>query len=207
MTAMWFHKRSWRALLIALLIALGLWATTMSRGSELFMTAAETEFMAEETEIEIIPFKKEGTLHLMCGDVGPFTPQVPTKVPLWLALTLKKRDRCHVRPPEWMTADSLQDVLNFEKAPENNQKLNTDLPHHYLEIASMIFERAPDNVAEESRVRTLIEDIENVRQAKIRKGMQELGKLAAETVPPGANLTGIAAMEINQIRGFMLTVS
>ena len=37
------------------------------------------------------------------GDFGPFLPQLATKVPLWLAVALKKRGKCTIRSPEWMS--------------------------------------------------------------------------------------------------------
>lgn len=37
------------------------------------------------------------------GDFGPFYPQIPVKVPLWLAAALKKRGKCTIRPPQWMS--------------------------------------------------------------------------------------------------------
>jgi hypothetical protein len=37
------------------------------------------------------------------GDFGPFRPQIPAKVPLWLAIALKKRGKCRIQPPNWMT--------------------------------------------------------------------------------------------------------
>ncbi|GMP29302.1 hypothetical protein CsSME_00004466 [Camellia sinensis var. sinensis] len=43
------------------------------------------------------------TLNLICGDFGPFHPQIATQVPLWLAVALKKRGKCTIRPPEWMS--------------------------------------------------------------------------------------------------------
>lgn len=37
------------------------------------------------------------------GDVGPFQPQRPVQVPLWLAITLKTRHKCTIRPPDWLS--------------------------------------------------------------------------------------------------------
>lgn len=37
------------------------------------------------------------------GDFGPFRPQIATQVPLWLAVALKKRGKCTIRAPEWMS--------------------------------------------------------------------------------------------------------
>jgi hypothetical protein len=42
------------------------------------------------------------------GTYGPFTPNMPVDVPLWLALALQRRRKCRILPPEWMNADVLQ---------------------------------------------------------------------------------------------------
>lgn len=36
------------------------------------------------------------------GVFGPFEPQVPTEVPLWLAVTLKRRQQCQIQAPDWL---------------------------------------------------------------------------------------------------------
>lgn len=41
--------------------------------------------------------------HGLQGDFGPFYPQMATQVPMWLAIALKKRGKCTIRPPEWMS--------------------------------------------------------------------------------------------------------
>ena len=57
------------------------------------LTAAELEFIAEDQIVEIVPKFKHGPLHLIQGDFGPFVPQARATVPLWLAITLKKRQK------------------------------------------------------------------------------------------------------------------
>ena len=47
----------------------------------------------------------------MQGDYGPFQPNIPVQVPLWLALLLKKRNKCRVQAPEWMQPDKLKGLL------------------------------------------------------------------------------------------------
>ncbi|PSS32581.1 DNA replication complex GINS protein, partial [Actinidia chinensis var. chinensis] len=69
-------------------------------GSE--FSAAELEFLAEDQMIEIVPNMRMESLNLISGDFGPFHPQISTQVPLWLAVALKKRGKCTIRPPEWM---------------------------------------------------------------------------------------------------------
>ena len=41
------------------------------------------------------------------GDFGPFNPSMPTKVPLWLAVNLKKQHKCRVQAPEWLCVGEL----------------------------------------------------------------------------------------------------
>uniref|UniRef100_A0A0A0KVY8 DNA replication complex GINS protein PSF2 N-terminal domain-containing protein n=1 Tax=Cucumis sativus TaxID=3659 RepID=A0A0A0KVY8_CUCSA len=66
-------------------------------------SAEEVEFVAEDEMVEIIPNMRMDSLHLICGDYGPFYPQIATEVPLWLAIALKKRGKCAIRTPEWMS--------------------------------------------------------------------------------------------------------
>ncbi|ONK70516.1 uncharacterized protein A4U43_C05F34510 [Asparagus officinalis] len=42
-------------------------------------------------------------LKIIKGDYGPFFPQIATKMPLWLAVTLRKHGKCTIRSPEWMS--------------------------------------------------------------------------------------------------------
>ena len=45
------------------------------------------------------------------GTFGPFTPNMPIQVPLWLAVFLHKREKCQVEPPAWMALQVLQGAL------------------------------------------------------------------------------------------------
>ena len=82
----------------------------------------EAEFLAEMESIDITPNFKAGvlrfiTVFLACslqlqlsdrlqGEVGPFKVQMPVTVPLWLAVALKRRSKCSIRPPIWLTKGS-----------------------------------------------------------------------------------------------------
>lgn len=48
------------------------------------------------------------------GDFGPFFPQIPAKVPLWLAVALKKRGKCAIRRPEWMSIGEFMSINVLE---------------------------------------------------------------------------------------------
>lgn len=41
------------------------------------------------------------------GDYGPFHPNFPVKVPLWLAVMLHKRKKCRIEPPDWLQSEHL----------------------------------------------------------------------------------------------------
>jgi hypothetical protein len=51
----------------------------------------------------------------------------------------------------------------------SNRKKNEfeSIPHHYIEIAALLFDNVPGDIQEADKVRALLEDIENVRQAKV----------------------------------------
>ena len=54
------------------------------------------EFLAEETLITVVPNFAHDALRFVTGNFGPFEPQTPTDVPLWLACLLRKRRRIAV---------------------------------------------------------------------------------------------------------------
>ena len=133
------------------------------------------EFLAESTLIEITPFFDHSQVSLIDGNYGPFVSQLPVKVPLWLAGTLKTRHMCKVSAPVWMSKDFLLTVLTHERdvlnstfyAPDPNKNgYNIELPHHYVEISRIIMKWEED-IDDVHTVRTLIADIESVRASKV----------------------------------------
>lgn len=72
------------------------------------------DFLAEDELIEIVPnFKYDQVLNLINGDFGPFTPAVPTRVPIWMALNLFRQQKCKINLPQWIWD---LDKLNEEQA-------------------------------------------------------------------------------------------
>ncbi|ONM26382.1 DNA replication complex GINS protein PSF2 [Zea mays] len=154
----------------------------------------QVEFVAEDEIVEIVlnirmdalnmiyvrlparhhPFPSLSTPHphlfihltlpppLCRGDFGPFFPQIPTKVPLWLAVALKKRSKCTIRTPDWMTVG-----------------------------------HAGDDISDAYLVRSLIEDIRDVRFHKVKNGLETIsGRTYA------VKLKNLSAMEVNIVRPF-----
>jgi len=165
----------------------------------------EVEFQAEDELISIIPKFTHDSFHFISGTFGPFVPGMSVEVPLWFAVTLRKRQHCQIVPPPWLGLEALRTVLDREQTDHDNFQGGEDLPYHYIEISSLMFDVAADDIKEGDRVRTTLEDIQNVRMAKIRRGIQLLAKLVNEEEQriKSVNLTNIAAMEIFQIRPFL----
>ncbi|CAA7389695.1 unnamed protein product [Spirodela intermedia] len=159
-------------------------------------TAPEVEFLAEDEIVEIIPNVRMGALHMICGDFGPFLPQIAVKVPLWLAVAMKKRGKCAIRPPGWLSVDNLTQVLEAEReSPREFQAL----PFHYVEISRLLFDHARDDIPDIYMVRSLIEDIKGVRFHKVETGLETIsGRTHA------VKLKNLSAMEVNIVRPFLV---
>ena len=123
--------------------------------------------------IDIVPNFNCDMLNFLRGDFGPFHSNLATEVPLWLALALKERQKCRIEPPAWMSAEALKMVLDEERAEPS--AIGNRLPFHYIEIAHSLFNHAADNIPDADRVRTLLEDLQNIRMSKLRRGATRAG--------------------------------
>lgn len=79
------------------------------------MDPDEVEFWGEKCMIEIIPSFNSKPIYLIGGDVGPFRASIPTRVPLWMAINLKKQQQCKIIPPDWLSVEVLSDLKEQEK--------------------------------------------------------------------------------------------
>ncbi|XP_073021665.1 DNA replication complex GINS protein PSF2 [Primulina huaijiensis] len=158
-------------------------------------SAAEMEFLAEDEMIEIVPNMRMEPLNFISGDFGPFRPQIPTEVPLWLAVSLRKRGKCTIRTPEWMSVEKLTQVLEAERDSEKFQPL----PFHYVEISRLLFDHAREDIPDVYMVRSLIEDIKDVRFHKIGTGLEIISKERTYAL----RLKNLSAMEANIVRPFV----
>ncbi|KAL0491989.1 DNA replication complex GINS protein [Acrasis kona] len=144
----------------------------------------EVEFMSEETMIKIVPLYDMDRIDLITGSIGPFTANESiAEVPLWIAMTLRKKGKCRVIQPDWLKAIQLRDT--FEK-----------------EVASVSF-AAGDDFEDQHLIRAKIEDIENFRHDKMKMGLRRIS--AVDGPMFGFVLNNISAMEINRNREFVCT--
>jgi GINS complex subunit 2 len=100
-------------------------------------TISELEFLAETELMEIIPNFKKDEVKLMCGTYGPFKPNKPVKVPLWLAVQFKKNKKCRIVPPIWLDLEFLSGKVELEKGNDSLQ----DLPFYFFEIYQILFHK------------------------------------------------------------------
>jgi len=168
--------------------------TASSDDAGLHMRMSEVEFLAEEQQIEIIPNFEAGVFGFIGGDVGPFRPQRPIQVPVWLAVTLRSRQKCKINAPEWMSRETLTEKLEEER----ESKFFTKMPNHYQEVAAMILECAAADVRDSEQVRALLADIHDLRYSKMRKGLSDMKDTEA------VKLNHLSLMEISSIRPFFV---
>lgn len=79
------------------------------------MDPIEVEFIGEDTTIGVIPNFSFEPIHLISGTIGPFRAGLCVHVPLWLAIHLRKQQKCRIVPPEWMDMETLEDIKEEEK--------------------------------------------------------------------------------------------
>lgn len=127
------------------------------------------------------------------GDFGPFQPLIPAEVPLWLAVTLKTRQRCSIRPPAWLSAEELRGRLEQEKRGMRFE----EFPPNFLEIAHLLLDAARDDIPDAHKVEGLIADIEAKRNAKLRHGLGQMS-----TIHMNIQMNHVTPLEVNRVRRF-----
>ncbi|KAG0275553.1 DNA replication protein psf2 [Linnemannia exigua] len=156
------------------------------------LTPLEIEFLAENELIEIeAAIDTRTDLELLSGTLPALKPLRTNKVPLWMAISLKKKHKCNIRVPDWMTVEALTRMLNEEQSVD----MFSPLPYHYMEIAQILLENAMDDIPSADATRTLLKDLREARQSKARAGVDALGLTYIQ-------MDNIGLMEINEIRPF-----
>ncbi|KAJ3369547.1 DNA replication protein psf2 [Allomyces arbusculus] len=153
------------------------------------LSPAEAEFLAENERIQIEPLVRLPVLGLIETEFGPLVPPRSASVPLWLAIVLKKRGLCLIKPPRWLTAESLQDLVQAERT----QDQFTPLPFHYMEVAKMLLEAAGDDLPDANTCQTLLQDLREARRSKARQGVEIMDQ-------SHIRVDNLAQMELNELR-------
>uniref|UniRef100_H2ZE24 DNA replication complex GINS protein PSF2 n=1 Tax=Ciona savignyi TaxID=51511 RepID=H2ZE24_CIOSA len=161
------------------------------------MEHSELEFSAEKQKLKIVPNFSMDKIYFISGDVGPFKAGLPIDVPLWLAISLRQRQKCVIHPPDWLNVATLQEIKESEMAAE----LFTKLPNeHFREISQLLLTHAKHNMHHADAIRTLVKDIWDIRAAKLRSSIDKFVHVQASH----ARIDNITRMEINLARPFLL---
>mmetsp|Transcript_19248 Transcript_19248/g.24985 ORF Transcript_19248/g.24985 Transcript_19248/m.24985 type:complete len:202 (+) Transcript_19248:48-653(+) len=155
---------------------------------------ADCEFLAENTSLVVVPNFKHGHLRFLSGNFGPFGPQTNVILPLWLANWLEQRGSCQVIAPNFLDIESLN---THHREEMNAEDSFVQVPDHYSQVHSLIFEKNRGNEAISSR----LEDINIIRADKIRKGLIGIANQAAnDEFTYSVRITNMQPIEINRMR-------
>ncbi|KIJ69975.1 hypothetical protein HYDPIDRAFT_78200 [Hydnomerulius pinastri MD-312] len=157
------------------------------------VTPPELELIASEQLVEIVPLIAMEKTAFISGAYGPLRPPNKCRVPLWMATNLKLKKKCRIVPPEWLNVEFLQERLS----KETSQQEFSRLPFRFAEIAKVILDVASDDVQNAEKVRSLLKDLREARQAKSRDGLAQLDH-------SDLSLPNLCSMEINEIRPFFV---
>lgn len=160
---------------------------------------SEIFFLGEDEEIEILSLRKLTELQL----IGLKTPKLDarrySKVPLWLALLLKKQNRCKIVMPSWLEQSYLKEAYDEEVSARH--RFSDKLPWHWLEIGHALLDAAADDVerGSPSEIRSMLQDLREIRQAKARSGIRQLNESHIQ-------MDNLGHMELNELRPFICGV-
>ncbi|XP_074661286.1 DNA replication complex GINS protein PSF2-like [Tubulanus polymorphus] len=162
-----------------------------------YMDPADVEFFAEKRAVTIVPNFTLAKLYMIGGDVGPFSAAVAVDdVPLWLAVNLKRRQKCRITPPAWMNVEALEAT----KQAEIDSELFTEMPDEfYVEVSQLLLNVAADDIPRADDVRTLVKDIWDLRMSKLRSSVD----LFVKSDSTNAKLNFLTLMELNTVRPFL----
>lgn len=79
------------------------------------MEPSKIEFLGEKQLVNIVPNFNLDMIYLISGTVGPFRAGLPVKVPIWLAVCLKQKQKCRIVSQDWMDIESLNERKEMEK--------------------------------------------------------------------------------------------
>jgi|Transcript_6327 GINS complex subunit 2 len=148
----------------------------------------EVEFIAEDIMVEVTPNFASPTQRevkvLLFKNISSFEAQSRKHIPLWLALSLKKRSKCSIAIPDWLKTENLDAILKAEQREKELQKIH----FHYIEVAHSLCKYARDDISDWSQVYDLVESIRCVRKNKIfkifmrLKSIEEMENISASEI-------------------------
>lgn len=159
------------------------------------LTVKEIAFLAEQEPIYILPrYTMNGT-----ELIGPNMPKMKalqrTEVSLWLAVLLKKQNKCSIVIPDWLSVPFLK--AKYIEEQQRKERVS-ELPWHWIPTSKILLDVCSDDFIDSPHeLRSLIQDLREIRMLKTRQGFAMVDDEYLE-------LTGLSLLEINEIRPFLL---
>ncbi|RCK60465.1 DNA replication complex GINS protein PSF2 [Candida viswanathii] len=158
---------------------------------------SEITFFAENELITILPRYSIKKIDLIGTRIPNLRAMRREQVPLWVALILKAQDKCSIVPPKWLNVVFLKEKYDDEV---RKPLQFSDLPWNWLEVSKILLEKAADDLLDPAdQLRSVIQDLREVRLVKSKKGLRELNE-------SNIQLNGLSLLEINEIRPFVIPV-
>ncbi|RHW67837.1 GINS complex protein [Trypanosoma brucei equiperdum] len=157
-------------------------------------------FAAMEVTVTIVPrFTMPRISTAFGGRYGPFTPNFPTDVPLWLALHIRQTDTCTIQPPPYVALPHLRQVLEREK---ENETTFEALPFYFFEVVKKLCEvsAAAEDVPHVAEVVRLVDEVRAVRRRKLQQSMSVFEAEGSPVFIPGIKLSNIVNHELQYLR-------
>jgi len=134
-------------------------------------SAAELEFLAEDEIVEVKPtFAQADGVPLLGGTIPPFQPPLPARVPLWMAIQMKKQRRCELVAPSWLSLASLDRWLEAESTEE---RFGNPPCQGFVEVARVLLTYARDDLGPQADlIEVRLRDIKDRRDAKMQAGLK-----------------------------------
>ncbi|CCE64619.1 hypothetical protein TPHA_0I01130 [Tetrapisispora phaffii CBS 4417] len=120
-----------------------------------------------------------------------------TEVALWVALLLKQQNKCSIIAPSWLTVKELSNKIRYE---ESYHDRFSPMPWDWLVLSNILFKKAADDFNDPiHELRTKIQDLREIRQLKVMKGLEQLNESHLQ-------LDNLSLMEINELRPFIADI-
>lgn len=140
------------------------------------LSAAEMEFSAGEVLITVTSQFDHPEFKFISGDYGPLEAGLPCEIPLWLAIALRRKGKCRIEIPEWMSVTSLESCVTHERSDNTFYPL----PFHYLEISQLLIKYAKEDIKMIDKVSALLKDLEEIRMDRARLGLFDMAEKVRE---------------------------
>lgn len=157
------------------------------------MDPIELVNIAYQEDVEVEPTANIPQIHLLEYDIQNLKPLQISRVPLYVALSLKKSNLCRIRLPQFLKREYLEEIINLER---ENIGEYTKIPRFFFEISDILIRHAY-NVENPDKLRLLIQELKEARFQKTFEGMKVLDGHAF-------NVNNLTEWEFNEVRHFIL---